>query len=171
MWVVCQNRQKVWQSVTDRLPFLWYAGDWQKVWITDGICTDVSDFRPSQNRQWWAVRQYRRKVSQSVTDELPFRLRTDDWRKHWNSQKHWQNNRRQKRFSAVSRIVTRIVTKPEQDNKLHKFLCDRTASYVIWLISLVCYHRVPLSVAPRLWAVSTVSFTRHVSSRHTHCIS
>ena len=66
----------------------------------------------------------------SVTDGLPFRRRKDDWRKHWNSQKHWWNKRQLKRFSAV----TRIVTKQEQDDTLHKFLCDCAASYVIWLI-------------------------------------
>ena len=64
--------------------------------------------------QRWAVRQYRRKVRQHVTDELPFFCRSDDWRKHCNSQKHWRNKRRRKRFSAV----TRIVTKQEQDDTL-----------------------------------------------------
>ena len=61
----------------------------------------------------------RQKVRQSVTDVLPFRWRTDDWRKHWNSQKHWRNKSRQNRFSAV----TQIVTKQEQDDTLHKFMC------------------------------------------------
>ena len=37
------------------------------------------------NYQEWVVRQYRRKVRQSVTDGLPFRWPTNDWQKHWNT--------------------------------------------------------------------------------------
>ena len=76
--------------------------------------------------QRWAVRQYRQKVHQFVTDRLSFRWRTDDWRKHLNSLKRWRNKRQRKRFSDF----TRIVTKQKQDDTLHKFLCDRSASHV-----------------------------------------
>ena len=71
--------------------------------------------------QRWAVRQ-------SVTDGLPFRWRADDWPKHWNSQKHWWNKRQRKRFSAI----TRIVTKQEQDDTIQTFLCGRAASAALF---------------------------------------
>ena len=42
-------------------------------------------YKNISKRDWQRseIRQYRRKVRQSVTDGLPFRWRTDNWRKHW----------------------------------------------------------------------------------------
>ena len=118
----------------------WAVCHWQ-------IPVSLADCRLMETLKHWQIKRRRKRFSavtrivtggqsvspdgKSVTDGFPFRWRTDDWRKHWNTQKHWRNKRRLKLFSAG----TRIVTKQEQYDTLHKFMCDRAASYVIWLIS------------------------------------